>query len=107
MGWVMRQTPLSLRRKRLASSSGSSPTTRPSGILTPRSTTTRLSRAPRWMQRLGLEWLWRLGLEPRRLWRRYAVDAWSFPLAVLADLRGAWPGAGRDGDGAGRDGSGR
>jgi len=30
-------------------------------------------RAPRWMQRAGLEWLFRLILEPRRLWRRYAV----------------------------------
>jgi len=25
------------------------------------------------MQRYGLEWLWRLGLEPRRLWRRYLL----------------------------------
>lgn len=30
-------------------------------------------RAPLWMQRAGLEWLFRLILEPRRLWRRYAV----------------------------------
>jgi len=29
-------------------------------------------RAPRWMQRTGLEWLYRLVREPRRLWRRYA-----------------------------------
>lgn len=28
---------------------------------------------PAWMQRTGLEWLWRLGLEPRRLWRRYLL----------------------------------
>lgn len=32
-----------------------------------------LRRPPSWMQRVGLEWLWRLALEPRRLWRRYAV----------------------------------
>jgi UDP-N-acetyl-D-mannosaminuronic acid transferase (WecB/TagA/CpsF family) len=25
------------------------------------------------MQKRGLEWLWRLGLEPRRLWRRYLI----------------------------------
>ena len=25
------------------------------------------------MQQRGLEWLWRLGLEPRRLWRRYVI----------------------------------
>lgn len=29
-------------------------------------------QAPAWMQRLGLEWLFRLRQEPRRLWRRYA-----------------------------------
>ena len=29
--------------------------------------------APRWMQRVGLEWAWRLGSEPRRLWHRYLV----------------------------------
>ena len=28
-------------------------------------------QAPAWMQRRGLEWLYRLGQEPRRLWRRY------------------------------------
>jgi len=28
-------------------------------------------QAPRWMQRTGLEWLFRLAAEPRRLWRRY------------------------------------
>lgn len=31
------------------------------------------SRAPRWMQEAGLEWLYRFGLEPRRLFRRYAL----------------------------------
>jgi N-acetylglucosaminyldiphosphoundecaprenol N-acetyl-beta-D-mannosaminyltransferase len=29
-------------------------------------------QAPRWMQRAGLEWIYRLSREPRRLWRRYA-----------------------------------
>lgn len=32
------------------------------------------SRAPLWMQRASLEWLYRLLTEPRRLWRRYLVD---------------------------------
>ncbi len=32
-----------------------------------------LRQPPPWMQRHGLEWLWRLTLEPRRLWRRYVV----------------------------------
>ncbi len=31
-----------------------------------------VSQAPRWMQRAGLEWIYRLSREPRRLWRRYA-----------------------------------
>ncbi len=30
-----------------------------------------LRQAPRWMQRSGLEWLFRLVMEPKRLWRRY------------------------------------
>lgn len=34
--------------------------------------------APKWMQRLGLEWLFRLASEPRRLWRRYAVVVPTF-----------------------------
>lgn len=33
----------------------------------------RVRRAPRWMRRLGLEWLHRLALEPRRLGRRYLI----------------------------------
>lgn len=32
----------------------------------------RVKQAPRWIQRSGLEWLYRLCREPRRLWRRYA-----------------------------------
>jgi N-acetylglucosaminyldiphosphoundecaprenol N-acetyl-beta-D-mannosaminyltransferase len=36
---------------------------------------TRTARqAPSWMQRSGLEWLFRLLHEPRRLWRRYLID---------------------------------
>jgi N-acetylglucosaminyldiphosphoundecaprenol N-acetyl-beta-D-mannosaminyltransferase len=30
-----------------------------------------VAQAPNWMQSLGLEWAFRLGTEPRRLWRRY------------------------------------
>ncbi|MEU6774809.1 WecB/TagA/CpsF family glycosyltransferase [Streptomyces sp. NPDC046759] len=32
-----------------------------------------LRRPPVWMRKAGLEWLWRLGAEPRRLWRRYLL----------------------------------
>ncbi len=36
----------------------------------------RVSRAPRWMQKLGLEWAFRLMMEPKRLFSRYARNAW-------------------------------
>ncbi len=42
-----------------------------------------LQQAPRWMQRSGLEWLYRLGREPRRLWKRYAVNNPRFVWAIL------------------------
>jgi N-acetylglucosaminyldiphosphoundecaprenol N-acetyl-beta-D-mannosaminyltransferase len=40
-------------------------------------------QAPRWMQRSGLEWLFRLGQEPRRLWRRYSYNNVRFIAGVL------------------------
>lgn len=43
-------------------------------------------RAPRWMQRVGLEWLHRLMSEPRRLWRRYLLGNARFVADVCADL---------------------
>ena len=43
-----------------------------------------VSQAPRWMQRSGLEWTYRLGREPRRLWRRYLRNNPAFVLKVLA-----------------------
>ena len=41
-----------------------------------------LQQAPYWMQRRGLEWLYRLYREPRRLWRRYAVIVPRFLFAI-------------------------
>ncbi len=41
-------------------------------------------RAPRWTQRLGLEWLWRLYQEPLRLFRRYVIEGLPFALRLLA-----------------------
>ena len=42
----------------------------------------RVERAPRWMQRLGLEWLHRVMQEPRRLagryWSNFTFLAWAF-----------------------------
>lgn len=43
----------------------------------------RVSQAPPWMQRRGLEWLYRLAKEPRRLWRRYLTNNPRFVLAIL------------------------
>ncbi|HEY7544208.1 MAG TPA: WecB/TagA/CpsF family glycosyltransferase, partial [Blastocatellia bacterium] len=43
-------------------------------------------RAPRWMQRAGLEWLHRLAREPRRLWRRYLVGNTLFILLVAKQM---------------------
>jgi exopolysaccharide biosynthesis WecB/TagA/CpsF family protein len=34
----------------------------------------RVKQAPRWMQRSGLEWFFRLVMEPRRLWKRYMLN---------------------------------
>lgn len=40
-------------------------------------------RAPRWIQRIGVEWLFRLVMEPRRLWRRYLIGNAEFIMLVL------------------------
>ncbi|HWQ33502.1 MAG TPA: WecB/TagA/CpsF family glycosyltransferase [Blastocatellia bacterium] len=45
--------------------------------------TGRIERAPRWMQRTGLEWLFRLTQDPRRLWRRYLKTNTLFLLLWL------------------------
>ena len=50
-----------------------------------------LSEAPDWMKRAGLQWLYRLFKEPKRLWRRYLINnprfAW-FTLLQLTGLKG-------------------
>lgn len=46
-------------------------------------------QAPLWMQHNGLEWLFRLGCEPRRLWRRYVFGNARFVRAALARRSGA------------------
>jgi N-acetylglucosaminyldiphosphoundecaprenol N-acetyl-beta-D-mannosaminyltransferase len=45
-----------------------------------------MKRAPVWMQQAGLEWVFRLLQEPRRLFRRYVTDLWVFGWAILAQL---------------------
>ncbi|HEX4125647.1 MAG TPA: WecB/TagA/CpsF family glycosyltransferase [Tepidisphaeraceae bacterium] len=43
------------------------------------------NQAPRWMQRSGLEWFFRLITEPRRLWKRYLINNPLFISYVLAE----------------------
>jgi N-acetylglucosaminyldiphosphoundecaprenol N-acetyl-beta-D-mannosaminyltransferase len=45
-------------------------------------------QAPAWMRRSGLEWLFRLATDPRRLWRRYLVDNPWFIAAVTLQRLG-------------------
>ena len=47
----------------------------------------RRARAPLWMRRWGLEWLFRLILEPGRMWRRYVVGNVVFVKRVLRERR--------------------
>jgi N-acetylglucosaminyldiphosphoundecaprenol N-acetyl-beta-D-mannosaminyltransferase len=44
---------------------------------------------PRWAGRLGAEWLFRLAVEPRRLWRRYLLEPWGLLPLLAAELREA------------------
>ena len=46
-------------------------------------------QAPRWMQRSGLEWLFRLSMEPRRLWRRYLFNNPLFLWKMFLQATGA------------------
>lgn len=56
-------------------------------------------RAPQWMQRLGLEWLYRFAQEPRRMWRRYLLGNVAFVRLVAREWRAGR--AGRGGRGSG------
>ena len=49
-----------------------------------------LRNPPAWMQRYALEWLWRLGLEPRRLWRRYVLLNPAYLVRLAAQKGGLW-----------------
>lgn len=43
-------------------------------------------QAPPWMQQLGMEWLFRLTQEPRRLWKRYLMNNPRFVFLVLVEF---------------------
>lgn len=47
-----------------------------------------VKQAPAWLQARGLEWLFRLTMEPRRLWRRYLVHNPRFVALMLLQLLG-------------------
>jgi exopolysaccharide biosynthesis WecB/TagA/CpsF family protein len=51
----------------------------------------QLRKPPEWMQRRGLEWLWRLGLEPGRLWRRYLLLNPAYLARLGAQKLRLWP----------------
>ena len=49
-----------------------------------------LPQAPSWMQRIGLEWLFRLAAEPKRLWRRYLYLNPAFVTLVAGQATGLY-----------------
>ena len=48
----------------------------------------RVAQAPRWLMAVGLEWLFRLFQEPRRLWRRYLLYNPLFVALLALELAG-------------------
>ena len=44
-----------------------------------------ISRAPKWMQRLGMEWIYRILQEPKRLFMRYFIDAFYLAAYILRE----------------------
>lgn len=48
----------------------------------------RVRQAPRWMMNIGLEWFFRLMMEPRRLWKRYAINNTLFLYYLFLELLG-------------------
>jgi len=50
--------------------------------------TGRVRQAPRWMQSAGLEWVFRLLMDPKRLWKRYAKQNPRWVVSFLLQLLG-------------------
>ena len=50
----------------------------------------RVKRAPKWMQRSGLEWIYRILQEPGRLWRRYAYGLVKFAWLSARAMAGGY-----------------
>jgi len=64
----------------------------------------RVRQAPRWMMRCGLEWFFRLLMEPRRLWRRYLLNFPFLALWALQWVRWRFSGQGSGSTGQRRSG---
>lgn len=52
----------------------------------------KISRAPVWVQKMNMEWLYRVVQEPRRLFIRYFVGNWIFIVSVIKERIGIGPG---------------
>jgi N-acetylglucosaminyldiphosphoundecaprenol N-acetyl-beta-D-mannosaminyltransferase len=50
----------------------------------------KVKQAPRWMQSIGLEWLFRLIMEPKRLWKRYLKHNPRFVVLIILQLFKTW-----------------
>ena len=48
----------------------------------------RVRQAPRWIQRSGFEWFYRMCAEPKRLWKRYLTNNPRFVIRILAQRLG-------------------
>jgi N-acetylglucosaminyldiphosphoundecaprenol N-acetyl-beta-D-mannosaminyltransferase len=48
----------------------------------------RVRQAPRWMMKIGMEWFFRLIMEPKRLWKRYTVNNILFVYYLLWEIFG-------------------
>lgn len=46
-----------------------------------------ISRAPKWVQKINMEWMYRLLQEPKRLFKRYFVGNWKFIVAIAKEKR--------------------
>lgn len=63
-----------------------------------------VKRAPEWMQKSGLEWVYRICQEPKRLWKRYVYGLFKFSWLALRSLVGVYRDA-EDGDSPDESGS--
>jgi N-acetylglucosaminyldiphosphoundecaprenol N-acetyl-beta-D-mannosaminyltransferase len=50
----------------------------------------KVKRAPRWIQKMALEWFYRLAMEPRRLWRRYIIEDMPFFVLIMKQKQGKY-----------------